>query len=151
MIWDAVDVPLDGIERIEVVRGPGAVMWGPNAVNGVINIITKRAQDTKGTVISAATGNELRGAGEAAVSATPNDHIAYRFWGKLDYRTPAYGSPGYYYFDTFTYRDPSIRNLDAATGRFGFRFDGQPPRRISGWCRETCTEWAARTRWLTRH
>ena len=48
VIWDAIDVPMDDIEQIEVVRGPGAVMWGPNAVNGVINIITKRAQQTKG-------------------------------------------------------------------------------------------------------
>jgi iron complex outermembrane receptor protein len=129
VIWDAIDVPLDSIERIEVVRGPGAVMWGANAVNGVINIITKRAQDTKGIMLGAATGNELRAETEARVGEAPSDKLAYRFWGKFDYRTPAYGSPGYYYFDTFTYRDPSIRNLDSATGRFGFRFDGQPTKK----------------------
>ncbi len=37
VLWDMIDVPLENIERIEIVRGPGAVMWGPNAVNGVIN------------------------------------------------------------------------------------------------------------------
>src|SRR5450755_3138430 len=61
VIWDSIDVPLVDIEQIEVVRGPGAVMWGPNAVNGVINIITKRAKATKGAVVSVATGNELHG------------------------------------------------------------------------------------------
>ena len=52
VIWDSVDVPLGDIEQIEIVRGPGAVMWGPNAVNGVINIITKRAQSTTGTQVT---------------------------------------------------------------------------------------------------
>ena len=42
--WDAVDYPLDDIERIEIVRGPGASVWGANAVNGIINIITKKAR-----------------------------------------------------------------------------------------------------------
>jgi iron complex outermembrane receptor protein len=126
VIWDAVDVPLQDIEQIEVVRGPGAVMWGPNAVNGVINIITKRAQATNGAAVSLAAGNELRGALETRVGAGSGDKFAYRFWGKLDYRAPAYDSPGYYNFDTFTYRDPAIRDLDAADGRLGFRFDGQP-------------------------
>src|SRR5450432_2444245 len=111
VIWDAIDVPMGDIEQIEVVRGPGAVMWGPNAVNGVINVITKKAQQTKGSQVTASAGNETRGV-ESRWGAAPNDHIAYRVWGKLDYKTPAYGSPGEYYFDEFTYRDPSIRNLD---------------------------------------
>jgi iron complex outermembrane receptor protein len=127
VIWDSIDVPLLDIEQIEVVRGPGAVMWGPNAVNGVINIITKRAKATKGAVVSVATGNELRGANEARWGAAPSDRLSYRVWEKLDYRTPAYGSPGLFYFNTSgTYTDPSIKNLDSATGRFGFRFEGQP-------------------------
>lgn len=127
VIWDSIDVPLVDIEQIEVVRGPGAVMWGPNAVNGVINIITKRAKATKGAVVSAATGNELRAATEARWGAAPSDRLAYRVWEKLEYRTPAYGSPGLFYFNNSgTYTDPSIKNLDSATGRFGFRFEGQP-------------------------
>ena len=124
VIWDAVDVPLGDVEQIEVVRGPGAVMWGPNAVNGVINIITKKARQTKGSQTSVSAGNETRGL-ESRWGAAPNDKIAYRVWGKLDYRNPAYGSPGLYNFNTFSYRDPSIRNLDTATGRMGFRVDGQ--------------------------
>ena len=59
VIWDTIHVPMEDIEQIEVVRGPGAVMWGPNAVNGVINIITKRARDTKGAQISSVGGTGL--------------------------------------------------------------------------------------------
>jgi iron complex outermembrane receptor protein len=129
-IWDAVDVSLEDVEQIEIVRGPGAVMWGPNAVNGVINIITKRAQATTGGMVSAAAGNEQRGSGEVRWGAAPSDHLAYRIWGKADDSNPAYGSPGYYRFsDRFIYRDPSIKSLEASNGRLGFRFDGQSGER----------------------
>jgi iron complex outermembrane receptor protein len=131
VIWDAIDVPMSDIEQIEVVRGPGAVMWGPNAVNGMINVITKKAQQTKGGQVTASAGNETRSL-ETRWGAAPSDKIAYRVWGKLDDRTPAYGSSGEYYFDTFSYRDPSIRNLDTATGRMGFRVDGRPNEK-DGW------------------
>lgn len=58
--WDQVDVVLSDIERIEIIRGPGATVWGANAVNGVINIITKKASDTQGTAVSVGLGNEVR-------------------------------------------------------------------------------------------
>src|SRR5580658_1749377 len=51
--WDQLDVPLVDIDRIEVTRGPGGTVWGANAVNGVISIITKKAEDTQGAVVSA--------------------------------------------------------------------------------------------------
>lgn len=64
VFWESLDVPLELIERIEVVRGPGGATWGANAMNGVINIITKSAADTQGTGISASTGtfDGVRGA-----------------------------------------------------------------------------------------
>src|SRR3984957_14719989 len=61
--WDAQDVPLDSIERIEVIRGPGATVWGTNAVNGVINIMTKIANETPGGIATAEGGNLDHGAG----------------------------------------------------------------------------------------
>ncbi len=54
--WDMQDIPADNIDRIEVIRGPGATLWGSNAVNGVINIITKSAADTSGSYVSALYG-----------------------------------------------------------------------------------------------
>jgi iron complex outermembrane receptor protein len=127
VIWDAIDVPLEEIERIEVVRGPGAVMWGPNAVNGVIQIITRRAKTTKGGQVKASTGNELRGELSARWGGAAGEKIAYRFWGKLESRSPAYHSPGLYYLlGNFPYSADRIDNLDFANGRTGFRLDGEP-------------------------
>jgi len=57
VFWDAQDVVLDDVDRIEVISGPGGATWGTNAVNGVINIITKRAAETQGTLANAAVGD----------------------------------------------------------------------------------------------
>lgn len=57
VFWDTLDIPLEDIERIEVIRGPGGSVWGANAVNGIINIITKRASDTQGVMVVAGAGD----------------------------------------------------------------------------------------------
>ena len=58
--WDMQDVPADTIDRIEVISGPGATLWGANAVNGVINIITRKAGETQGAMIDVVAGNLIR-------------------------------------------------------------------------------------------
>jgi len=57
VFWDVLDLPLDDIQQVEVIRGPGSSVWGSNAVNGVINIITKKAKDTRGGLLVARGGN----------------------------------------------------------------------------------------------
>jgi len=61
VLWDSQNVPLESIERIEVIRGPGAAVWGSNAVNGVINIITKSAGETQGGSVDAGAGDAVTG------------------------------------------------------------------------------------------
>lgn len=80
--WDSLDTPLEDIERIEVIRGPGAAMWGANAVNGVINIITKNAADTKGGLVSAGGGSEEQGFGTARYGTSIGNDTDLRVFAK---------------------------------------------------------------------
>jgi iron complex outermembrane recepter protein len=63
VFWDVLDVPLEDIDRIEVIRGPGASIWGANAVNGVVNIVTKKASETQGGLLVAGAGTVNQGFG----------------------------------------------------------------------------------------
>jgi iron complex outermembrane recepter protein len=76
--WDTLNVPIDDIERIEVIRGPGAAMWGTNAVNGVINIITKSAQTTKGGSITGGGGSQTMSAESVRYSGEASPGAFYR-------------------------------------------------------------------------
>jgi iron complex outermembrane receptor protein len=58
VFWDMQDVPLEDIDRIEMIRGPGGTVWGANTVNGAINIITKPSRQTQGGLVAAGTGTE---------------------------------------------------------------------------------------------
>jgi iron complex outermembrane recepter protein len=78
--WDTLDTMIPDIERIEVISGPGATLWGANAMNGVINIITRKAGDTQGTVLTAAGGNLEQDA--AARFGGQLDDTAYRVYAK---------------------------------------------------------------------
>lgn len=110
-LWALQDTLMEDIDRIEVIRGPAATVWGTNAVNGIINIITKKASDTQGTIITAGGGSFQRG------------FLNARYGGEIDHRTPFR-----VYAKVFT-RD----SLDSLTGvsnkdqwhsaRGGFRLD----------------------------
>jgi iron complex outermembrane receptor protein len=80
--WNIQDVMLEDIDRIEVIRGPGATLWGANAVDGVINIITKPAAATQSAIVTAGGGTEERGSGSVRYGDKIRDHTYYRIYGK---------------------------------------------------------------------
>jgi iron complex outermembrane recepter protein len=108
--WDVQDVVLEDVERIEVIRGPGGTLWGANAVNGVINIITKKASDTQGAYVNAGGGTVERSFETVRYGGTIGDGGCYRVYGK--------------YFDQSPFFDPNQPANDGWNqGRFGFRTD----------------------------
>lgn len=115
--WDMHDVMLQDVERIEVVRGPGGTLWGANAVNGIINIITKNAKDTQGGLITGGTGTEELGLGSIRYGDKAGESTYYRVYSKYfnrDDRTRVAGGNGNDGWDVF---------------RGGFRIDSDPSDR----------------------
>jgi len=82
VFWNVQDTMLEDVARIEVIRGPGASLWGANAVNGVINIITKPASETQGGLATGGFGNEEKGFGALRYGGKIGDSAHYRAYGK---------------------------------------------------------------------
>jgi len=114
VFWDVQDVMLEDVERIEVISGPGGTLWGVNAVNGVVNVITRSAKSTQGGLVAAGVGGR-----ENDVALRYGDSVGadgnYRVYGK--------------YFDrnhTFT-ADGSTKDDALHRGQAGFRADWDRP------------------------
>lgn len=80
--WDQTDLLIDDIERIEVIRGPGATVWGANAVNGVINIISKKPKDQLGKFITLGGGSEDLMSSGARISSQVSDDAYLKLYAK---------------------------------------------------------------------
>ena len=81
VFWDIQNLVLEDVDRIEVISGPGGTLWGANAVNGVINIITKSAKDTKGLFVEGAVGSNMPGLASVRYGNKLNDQLSYRIYG----------------------------------------------------------------------
>lgn len=87
VFWDVQDVMIEDLDRIEVIRGPGATLWGSNAVNGVVNVTTKSAKETQGVWLSGGAGNvDPTGFGEVRYGGTLGENGWFRIWSKYDGR-----------------------------------------------------------------
>lgn len=117
--WETVDTPIEDIDRIEVIRGPGGTIWGPNAVNGVINIITKNANDTQGTLADVGGGNAEQVLGDARYGSGNGKGFAYRVYAK------GFGWAPEYHRDGDNYDD-----WHGGQGGFRMDWDGNPSNRF---------------------
>ncbi len=82
VFWDVQDTLLEDVDRVEVISGPGGTLWGANAVNGVINVITKSAKDSQGLLLSGGGGSELNGFGGLRYGGRLSSNLFYRVYGK---------------------------------------------------------------------
>ena len=82
VLWDAQDLMMEDVDRIEVIRGPGATLWGANAVNGVINITTRTARESQGGLLTSAAGNEAQPIVSARYGGELASNAHYRAYAK---------------------------------------------------------------------
>jgi iron complex outermembrane receptor protein len=123
--WDVQDVMLDDVERIEVISGPGAALWGANAVNGVINVITRPASATQGGLATGALGSNQKDAAARYGGAIAGGH--FRVYGKTLRRDASVTSTGAAFRDDGDMTQVGFR-ADWGRGADGFTLQGDAYR-----------------------
>ncbi len=123
--WDTIDPPLEDIDRIEIIRGPGGTLWGANAVNGVINIITKKAAETQGLSVATSAGiNEIYMVSLRYGGAIGN-HAAYRLYGETLYGDATASATGVSQVNPWNFNEGGVRADWQISAKDKFSFDGQ--------------------------
>jgi iron complex outermembrane receptor protein len=123
--WDVQDPPLEDIERIEVIRGPGGTLWGANAMNGVINIITKESAKTQGPLVASSAGVNEGYAGRVRYGGKIGESFAYRIYGTSNDWLPTADATGKLNYDAWSITQGAMRFDWAASQKDTVTFDGQ--------------------------
>lgn len=108
--FQAIDLPIESIERIEVVRGPGGARWGDKAAQGVVNIVTKKAAACQGLLLTGLVGSEDRYTGSFRFGASTGQDSSFYVYGKAAERDGGY---------------PTVSGDHWSSNRIGGRFDAQ--------------------------
>ncbi|HEX5070992.1 MAG TPA: TonB-dependent receptor [Vicinamibacterales bacterium] len=122
--WEVQDIPLDDIERIEVVRGPGGALWGANAVTGVVNIIRKAPSAVQGTAVTLLSGTSDPVLASARYGGARGDAFQYRVSGEFAARSPQTNALGLDYDDAKRGQAGFRADWTTANGLLTFQGDG---------------------------
>jgi iron complex outermembrane receptor protein len=123
--WDTIDPPLEDIDRIEVIRGPGGALWGANAVNGVINIITKKAEETKGLSVTTSAGIDQLYRANIRFGGGVGSNLSYRVFGQALYDDATVNALGASQVNPGNLNQGGTRMDWQISPKDGFSFDGQ--------------------------
>lgn len=162
--WDSEMVPLDTILRIEVIRGPGAAVWGANAVNGVINIITRNALDTQGGFVTAGGGNIGADPEEIEYGGKAANLGAYRIYAAGLHETPLPDTSGPDHGHGWTLIHGGFRSDMKLSGKDSLMTEGEaysgsagesstvpvsvfPPQNATLTLRDRYSGWSVLSRW----
>ena len=118
VFWEMHDVMLEDVNHIEIIRGPGGTLWGSNAINGIINIVTNNASETPGSHIKVGTGTEERGFVSARYGRQINPNTSFRTYGKFFARDAFVDATGQHVPDNWHMSQLGVR-LDQSHAKKG--------------------------------